>query len=49
MMYVFNCKDGKLEHIVSSHEKEPIGIAHHPHRNVVATFADDGTLKIWRP
>mmetsp|Transcript_49768 Transcript_49768/g.119305 ORF Transcript_49768/g.119305 Transcript_49768/m.119305 type:complete len:512 (+) Transcript_49768:24-1559(+) len=48
-LYIFNCNDGKLEHIVSAHDKEPIGLAHHPHRNVVATYADDGTLKIWRP
>ena len=25
MMYVFATKDGKLEHIVQTHEKEPIG------------------------
>jgi len=49
MMYVFATKDGKLEHIVQTHEKEPIGLCHHPHRNVMATYASDCTMKIWRP
>ena len=31
------------------HEREPIAICHHPHRNLVGTIADDNTLKLWRP
>lgn len=31
------------------HEREPIAICHHPHRNLVGTIADDSTLKLWRP
>ena len=49
MMYVFAVADGKLERIVQIHDKEPIGLCHHPHRNLLATFADDCTMKLWRP
>lgn len=29
--------------------REVIGIAHHPHRNILATIADNGELRLWRP
>ena len=28
---------------------EILGLVHHPHRNLVASFANDGILKLWRP
>ncbi|KAB2628591.1 suppressor of mec-8 and unc-52 protein 1-like [Pyrus ussuriensis x Pyrus communis] len=39
-MYCFSHQSGNLEHLMKVHEKEVIGISHHPHRNIVATYAD---------
>lgn len=43
-----HAQTSKLEHIMPVHEKGSIGACHHPHRNVVATFAADGQLKVWK-
>ena len=40
--------EGKLGHLLKVHDKDAIGVAVHPHRNLVATWADEGTLKLWR-
>ena len=29
--------------------QEPLGCAMHPHRNTLATWAEDGVIKLWRP
>ena len=48
-LYCFELKDeGKLQHLLKVHEKEAIGVALHPHRNLVATWANEGTLRLWR-
>lgn len=47
-LYCFEVGEGKLQHLLKAHEKDVIGLAMHPHRTLVATWADDGTLKLWR-
>ena len=47
-MYEFDVKEGKLAHLLKVHEKGPIGVTIHPHRNLLATWSDEGVLKLWR-
>ena len=46
-LYCFEVQEGKLQNLLKAHEKEVIGVSIHPHRNLVATWADEGTLKLW--
>ncbi|GAB5037580.1 wd40 repeat-containing protein smu1-like [Nannochloropsis oceanica] len=48
VVYAFHLGRGDLESFVKVGEKEVIGVAHHPHRNVVVTFGDEGVLKVWK-
>ena len=47
-LYCFDVAESKLQHLLKAHDKEIIGVAVHPYRNLVATWADEGTLKLWR-
>ncbi|CAE7243767.1 SMU1 [Symbiodinium sp. CCMP2592] len=43
-MYCFSVSSGSLEQTLKVADKEVIGIAHHPSRNVIAGFAGDGSM-----
>lgn len=45
----FNFASGLLLNSMAVHDKDVIGVAHHPHQNLVATFGADATLRLWRP
>jgi WD40 repeat-containing protein SMU1 len=47
--YVFDSQGGQLENVLPVADREVIGIAHHPQRNLLATITDDGQLKLWKP
>ena len=48
-LYCFELDSGKLVETVHVHDKEVVGLAVHPHLNLVATYALDGEVRLWKP
>ncbi|CAG8675094.1 43942_t:CDS:10 [Gigaspora margarita] len=47
-LYCFNVQTGKSTALKLS-ESEVIGISHHPFSNILASYADDGIISLWKP
>jgi|UPI00043FDC87 WD40 repeat-containing protein SMU1 len=47
-LLAFAIESGSLEATVQVTNGAALGIEHHPHRNLVATFGGDGYVRLWK-
>lgn len=45
----FNVESGEVANSFPAHERDIIGLAHHPHQGILASFSSDGKMHLWVP
>jgi WD40 repeat-containing protein SMU1 len=40
---------GKLVHAIKLHKADTLGVTHHPHKSILASYSLDGSIKLWTP
>jgi hypothetical protein len=49
VLHCFDLASNKLVHAIKLHRADISGVTHHPHRNLLASWAQEGTIKLWKP